>query len=146
MEPYHDTNWWCIYPFHQEDAILLQKYPDRMGGVSRSFFRVMGSGVDVTLPNLTVSLQSVALSFPYVAAMSRYSPLRNHVAPGCCPIGRVSRAMLLLKGYRAAWAFAATLSPQSKMGLLGPKTGFWTRYLSIEEKLAFLGQNSGVLG
>ena len=36
--------------FCQEEGILLQKYRDRkMGGVSRYFSKVLGSGVDSTL-------------------------------------------------------------------------------------------------
>ena len=35
--------------FCQEEGILLQKYAIEMGGVSRYFSKVLGSGVDVTL-------------------------------------------------------------------------------------------------
>ena len=37
--------------FCQEEGILLQKYAIEMGGVSRYFSKVSGSGVDVTLLN-----------------------------------------------------------------------------------------------
>ena len=35
----------------QEEGILLQKYAIEMGGVSRYFSKVSGSGVDLTLLN-----------------------------------------------------------------------------------------------
>ena len=38
--------------FCQEDSILLQKYAIEMGGVSRYFSKVSGSGVDSMLLNL----------------------------------------------------------------------------------------------
>ena len=37
--------------FCQEEGILLQKYAIEMGGVSRYFSKVSGSGVDWTLLN-----------------------------------------------------------------------------------------------
>ena len=35
--------------FYQEEDILLQKYREEMGGLSRYFSKVSGTGVDVTL-------------------------------------------------------------------------------------------------
>ena len=50
-EAYRDTNWWCLYYFLPRGGILLQKYAIEMGGVSRYFSKVSGSGVDWTLLN-----------------------------------------------------------------------------------------------
>ena len=67
LEPHRDTNWWCIYYFCQEESILLQIIAIQMGGVSRYFSTVSGSGVDVTLLNyspMTCSAKIITDSIP----------------------------------------------------------------------------------
>ena len=57
LQKYRDTNGRRIAiqiggvytTFCQEEGILLQKYAIEMGGVSRYFSKVLGSGVDSTL-------------------------------------------------------------------------------------------------
>ena len=49
-EPYRDTNWWCIcYFLPTGRAYFCKSIAIEMGGVSRHFSRISGSGVDVTL-------------------------------------------------------------------------------------------------
>ena len=44
--------------FCQEEGILLQKYAKKMGGVSRYFSNVLGSGVDLTLLQKDLPVQT----------------------------------------------------------------------------------------
>ena len=51
-EAYRDTNWWCMYysrPAAKSRAYFCKSIATEMGGVSRYFSKVSGSGVDVTL-------------------------------------------------------------------------------------------------
>ena len=51
-EPYGDTNWWCMVYILLADktrAYLCRSIATEIGGVSRYFSRVSGSGVDLTL-------------------------------------------------------------------------------------------------
>ena len=71
LQKYRDTNGRRIAiqiggvytTFCQEEGILLQKYAIEMGGVSRYFSKVLGSGVDSTLLNRVL--------FPVSAPKSR---------------------------------------------------------------------------
>ena len=47
--------------FCQEEGILLQKYAIEMGGVSRYFSKVSGSGVDVTFLRSLRPLRLISL-------------------------------------------------------------------------------------
>ena len=54
-ESYRDTNWWCIYYFLPSGVHTFAKsMAIQMGGVSRYFSKVSGSGVDLILlsPNI----------------------------------------------------------------------------------------------
>ena len=51
-EAYRDTNWWCIYYFLPRGRHTFGKsMAIEMGGVSRYFSKVLGSGVDSTRLN-----------------------------------------------------------------------------------------------
>ena len=46
-EAYRDTNWWCVYTtFAKRAAYFCKSTQIEMGGVSRYFSKVSGSGVD----------------------------------------------------------------------------------------------------
>ena len=49
--------------FCQEEGILLQKYAIEMGGVSRYFSNVLGSGVDLTLLNVNWACNRSSMPF-----------------------------------------------------------------------------------
>ena len=49
-EAYRETSWWCIYYFlPKRGQIFAEVIAIEMGGVSRYFSEVSGSGVDLTL-------------------------------------------------------------------------------------------------
>ena len=60
--------------FCQEEGILLQKYRNRNGSVSRDTFQKhRGSGVDSTLLILGASLHTIAGTPPVALHVSRYT-------------------------------------------------------------------------